>query len=148
MSTQDQKEQNIQAAEQRLQKGIEALNDGKLDIAAEAFSDAEIRFRMTGDFKRAGDSRSLLAEVERQNNQLEKATNSYARARRLYHEAKRPLNEAGAVLSLGHIERQQTHLERAQQAYEDAQALYASLGNEQGQGYVALATGHIEMQHG
>ena len=68
------------AAEQSWQKGIEALNEGKLDVASEAFTDAEIRFRMAGDYKRAGDSRSLLADTQRQNNMLEKAVGSYQRA--------------------------------------------------------------------
>src|SRR3954452_2071859 len=115
-------EQDIKIAEKRFDKGIEALNDGKLDAAAEAFGDAEIRFRLAGEFKRAGDSRMLIADVQRQLNQFEKATNSYQKARNHYREAKRPLSEAGAILSLGHIERQQAHLDLAEQAYEDAQA--------------------------
>ena len=48
MSTQDET-----AAEKRLQAGIDAFYDDKLDAAAEAFSDAEIRFRLLGDFKRS-----------------------------------------------------------------------------------------------
>src|SRR6266516_3327453 len=75
MSTQDEK-----TAENRLQAGIDAFYAGKLDMAAEVFSDAEIRFRLLGDFKRAGDSRSMLADVQRQNNLLEQAANSYQRA--------------------------------------------------------------------
>src|SRR5215469_7215796 len=111
MSTQD-----VNAAERRLQAGITALNNGTLDIAAEAFSDAEIRFRLLGDFKRAGDARSMLADVQRQNNQLEQAVNSYQRAMKFYRDAGRPLNEAGSALAMGHVERQQAHLDRAQDA--------------------------------
>ncbi len=96
MSTQD-----VQTAEKRLQAGIEAFNNGTLDIASEAFSDAEIRFRLLGDFKRAGDSRSMLADTQRQNNMLEQAANSYQRAMKLYHDAGYPLNEARSALSLG-----------------------------------------------
>src|SRR5215471_21245453 len=99
MTTEDKKKE-VAAAEQRLQAGIEAYSDGKLDVAAQAFGDAEIRFRLLGDFKRAGDSRSLLAEVQRQNNQFELAVNSYQRAMQLYREASRPLNEAGAALAM------------------------------------------------
>ena len=80
-------EQDIKAAERRFDKGIEAFNDGKLDVASEAFSDAEIRFRLTGDFKRAGDSRMMIADVQRQLNQFEKATVSYQKARNQYREA-------------------------------------------------------------
>src|SRR5579875_1250192 len=141
-------EQDSKAAERRFDKGIEAFNDGKLDVAAEAFGDAEIRFRLAGDFKRAGDSRMMIADVQRQLNQLEQATISYQKARNHYRQAKHPLNEAGAILSLGHIERQQAHLDLAQQAYEDAQALYLSLGNAQGRGNVAMAMGHIFLQRG
>src|SRR5262252_6570613 len=117
MTTEDKKKE-VAAAEQRLQAGIEAYSDGKLDVAAQAFGDAEIRFRLLGDFKRAGDSRSVLADVQRQNNQLDQAINSYHRAIKLYQDAGRPLNEANAFLAMGHIERQQAHLDRAQQAYE------------------------------
>ena len=91
MTTQD-KEKDKTAAEQRLQAGIEAYSNGKLEAAAEAFGDAEIRFRLLGDFKRAGDSRSMLADVQRQNNKLEQAVNSYQRAMKLYRDAGRPLS--------------------------------------------------------
>ncbi len=94
MSTQDEK-----AAEKRLQAGIDAFYDGKLDVAAEAFSDAEIRFRLLGDFKRSGDSRTMLADIQRQQNQLEQAANSYQKAMRLYRDANRPLNEAGSSVA-------------------------------------------------
>src|SRR2546426_6057313 len=131
MSTQEEK-----TAEKRLKEGIDAFYDGKLDAAAEAFGDAEIRFRLLGDFKRAGDSRSMLADVQRENNRLEQAVNSYQRAIKLYRDAGRPLNEAHAALALGHIERQQAHLDRAQQMYESAQQLYNAHNYAQGQGNV------------
>src|SRR6266446_723846 len=131
MQTQDEK-----AAEKRLQVGIDAYYDSKFDIAAEAFSDAEIRFRLLGDFKRAGDARSMLADVQRQNNQLEQAVNSYQRAMKFYRDAGRPLNEAGSALAIGHVERQQAHLDRAQDAYQVAQNLYRTHKNAQGQGNV------------
>ena len=84
--------QDVKAAEARFQAGIEALQDSKLDVAREAFSDAEIRFRLVGDFKRAGDSRALIADAQRQNNMLEQAANSYQKAITLYRQANRPLN--------------------------------------------------------
>src|SRR5690242_3060391 len=143
MSVQDDK-----AAEKRYQAGIDAFYDGKLDAAAQAFSDAEIRFRLLGDYKRSGDSRTMLADVQREQNQLELAANSYQKAIRLYKDANRPLLVAGSSLSLGHIERQLAHLDLAQEAYQSSWNLYVDQGNTQGQGNVALALGHIEMQRG
>ena len=55
--------QDKTAAEIRLQSGIDAYNDGKLEAAADAFVAAEKLFRQMGDLKRAGDSRSMLADV-------------------------------------------------------------------------------------
>ena len=37
-------EQESKQAEIRFNKGLEAFNDGRLDVASEAFGDAEIRF--------------------------------------------------------------------------------------------------------
>src|SRR6266852_4005478 len=140
--------QDVKAAEKRFQDGIEAAQDGKLDAAIEAFSDAEIRFRLAGDFKRAGDSRALMADAQRQSAMLEQAANSCQKAIKLYRQANRPLNEAGATLALGHIERQQAHLDSAQEAYQQAWHLYVTLDNTLGLGNVTLALGHIEMQRG
>ena len=42
-------------AEIRLKTGIDAYSDGKLEVAAEAFIEAEKLFRQSGDLKRAGD---------------------------------------------------------------------------------------------
>src|SRR5207302_3876381 len=134
MATQDKT-----AAEMRLQAGIDAYNDGKLEAAADAFIEAEKLFRQMGDLKRAGDSRSLLADVQRENNLIEQAITSYQRAMRTYHEAGRSLNEAHAALAIGHLERQLSHLDRAMEAYTHAEQLYTSAGNVQGQGSVALA---------
>src|SRR5205814_2531974 len=129
-------------AEKRLQEGIAAYNDGKMEIAAEALIEAEKLFRQMGDLKRAGDCRSLLADVQRENNLIEQAITSYQRAMRTYHEAGRPLNEAHAALAIGHLERQLSHLDRAVEAYTHAEQLYTSAGNVQGQGSVAMALGH------
>ena len=52
MATQDKT-----TAEIRLQSGIDAYSQGKTEIAAEAFIDAEKQFRQIGDLKRAGDCR-------------------------------------------------------------------------------------------
>src|SRR5581483_3417702 len=139
----EKKEKDRQQAERRFQSAIEAYNDGQLDKAAEAFGDAEIRFRLAGDFKRAGDSRSMIAEIQRQNNTLEQAINSYQRAMKFYRDAGRPINEAGSLLSMGHVERQLAHLDRAQNAYLTAQRLYSDHHNAPGLGNVALALGHI-----
>src|SRR5260370_17441114 len=97
MTTED-KQKDVTAAEQRLQAGIDAYNDGELDVAAQAFGDAEIHFRLLGNFKRAGASRSLLAEVQRKNNQFELAVNSYQRPMKLHTEAGRPLNDTRPAL--------------------------------------------------
>src|SRR5713226_5393030 len=136
MTTQDKAAQDKTDAEKRFQAGIDAYNEGKLDVAAEAFTDAEIRFRLLGDFKRAGDSRSMLADVQLQNNALEQAVISYQRAMKLYRDAGRPLNEAGSTLALGHVERQLAHLDLAQKAYESAGQLYSTQDNAQGRGNV------------
>jgi len=137
-------------AEKRLQEGIAAYNDGKMEIAAEALIEAEKLFRELGDLKRAGDCRSLLADVQRENNLIEQSITSYQRAMKLYQEAGRPLNEAQAALAIGHLERQQSHLDRAQEAYERARELYSSEkgNNAQGLGNVVLALGHLELQRG
>src|SRR5438477_9182690 len=135
MATQDKT-----AAEKHLQTGIDAYNDGKFEAAADAFVAAEKLFRQIGDLKRAGDSRSMLADVQRENNLVEQAITSYQRAMKLYGEAGRAANEAHAALSIGHLERQQIHLDRAQEAYEQARELYRAKegGNAQGEGNVAL----------
>src|SRR5579883_821565 len=123
--------QDRQLAEKRFQVGIDAYANGKLEPASEAFNDAEIRFRLIGDFKRAGDARSLIADVQQQQNQLEAAINSYQRAARFYRDADRPLQEAQTLLALGHIERQLAHLDRAQDAYKQAEQLYRKLNAPQ-----------------
>ena len=87
MATQDKS-----IAESRLQAGIDALNDGKMEAAADAFIEAEKQFRQMGDLKRAGDSRALLADIQRDNNLIEQAITSYQRAMKLYREAGRPLS--------------------------------------------------------
>src|SRR5450755_2401267 len=146
---QAKKENDRQRAEKRYQDGITAYNDGKLDSAIEALSDAEIRFRLASDFKRAADSRALIADVQRENSALEPAINSYQRAAKMYRDAGYPLLEANSTLSMGHIERQLSHLDRAQDAYQAAQQMYrAQQRNAQGLGNAALALGHIELQRG
>src|SRR5260370_24924188 len=97
MTTED-KQKDVTAAEQRLQAGIDAYNDGELDVAAQAFGDAEIHFRLLGNFKRAEDSRSFLAEVQRENNQFQLAATSCQRAMQLYMDAGRPWHQARAGL--------------------------------------------------
>src|SRR6266704_4556958 len=119
MTTQDKS-----AAERRLQAGIDAYSQGKPDAAAEAFVEAEKQFRQMGDLKRAGDSRSLLADVQRENNLIEQAITSYQRAMKTYRDAGRPLNEANTALAIGHLERQLAHLDRAQEAYKHAEQVY------------------------
>src|SRR5579885_1508555 len=147
MTTQEN-ESKAQQAQRRLQQAFDAYNDGKLDKAEEAFGDAEIHFRLMGDFKRAGDCRFMIADIQRQNNALEKAINSYQRARRLYRDAQRPLNEAASLLAMGHVERQLAHLDRAQDLYQQALQLYQAHHDAQGSGNAELALGHIELQRG
>jgi tetratricopeptide (TPR) repeat protein len=101
--TQDQEKQtqDRQLAEKRQQDGFRAFNEGKLDKAIEAFGDAEIRFRLIGDLKKAGDCRSLIAEAQSQNGEIERAINSYQRASKLYKDASQTALEAGSLLSMG-----------------------------------------------
>src|SRR5947209_10067 len=136
------------AAERRFQAGIDAFNDGKMEAAADALIDAEKQFRQIGDLKRAGDSRAMLADVQRENNLVEQALTSFQRAMKLYREAELPLNEANMALAIGHLERQQAHLDRAQESYKHAQQLYTTIDHMQGLGNVALALGHIALQRG
>ncbi|HLJ36049.1 MAG TPA: tetratricopeptide repeat protein [Ktedonobacteraceae bacterium] len=139
MTTQETEQQR---AEKSWQDGIEAYNDGKLERAG-AFADAEIRFRFLGDVKRAGDSCSMLADAQRQNNQLKQAIVSYQRAVKLYQEAGKPLNEASSVLSIGHVERRQAHLDKARNAYLQARDIYRTQQDTQGLGHATLALGML-----
>jgi tetratricopeptide (TPR) repeat protein len=148
ISENGKKATDLQQAERRLSTAFTAYNEGKLDKATEAFGDAEIHFRLVGDLKRAGDARSMIADIQRASNQFEQALSSYQRAKRLYHDAQHPLLEAGSMLSSGHIERQLAHLDRAQDAYQVAQQIYRTHQQAQGLGNVALALGHIELQRG
>ena len=148
MATPENAKNDLQQAEQRLTTAFAAYNEGKLDKATEAFGDAEIRFRTGGDLKRAGDARSMIADIQRTSNQFDQALRSYQRAKRLYHDAQRPLLEAESMLSAGHIERQLAHLDRAQEAYQGAQQIYRTHQQAQGLGNVELALGHIELQRG
>lgn len=79
--------QDTTSAEKRLQDGIDAFSAGKFETAASAFVEAEKQFRQASDLKRAGDSRSLLADMQRENNLIEQAVTSYRRAINLYKEA-------------------------------------------------------------
>src|SRR5690349_6818720 len=90
----EKREKDLQQAETYLNAGSEARKDGKLGQAADAFGEAERRFRLAGDLKRAGESRSLLAAAQLQNNMPEQAIRSYQRARRVYKEAGCPVSEA------------------------------------------------------
>jgi tetratricopeptide (TPR) repeat protein len=137
-----------QQAEKRLQAGIEAYNDGNLPKAIEALGDAEIRFRLIGDFKRAGDSRSMAADAQHESKQFEQALNSYQRAKNLYKDAHRTLLEANVSLSMGHIEREMIHLDRAQDLYQGALQVYKEEQYGQGMGNAELALGHVELQRG
>src|SRR5437870_5589808 len=100
MTTQsnDKQEKDRKLAGKRQQSGLEAYHEGKLDKATEAFGDAEIRFRLLGDFKQAGDCRSLIAEIQSQQNALEQSINSYQRAMKFYRDAQRPVSEANSSL--------------------------------------------------
>ncbi len=108
MTTQD----TATTAQKRLQAGIEAYNEGQSEKAADAFVEAEKLFRQIGDLKRAGDSRSLLGDLQRENGLFDQAITTYRRAMKLYQEAARPVNEADMALAIGHLERQQSHLDR------------------------------------
>ena len=147
-SDKEKREKGLQQAETYLNAGSEARNDGKLDQAADAFGEAERRFRLAGDMERAGDSCSLLAAVQLQNNMPEQAIRSYQRALQLYKEAGCPVSEADSYLAIGHIERQLGQLDRAQASYQMAQNLYRANGSLQGLGNTMLALGHIALQRG
>lgn len=83
-SDNEKRDKDLQQAETYLNAGSEARKDGKLDQAASAFGEAETRFRLAGDLKRAGESCSLLAAAQVQNRMPEQAISSYQRAARLY----------------------------------------------------------------
>lgn len=87
-----------------------------------------------GHFKRAGDSRTIIARIASQDDQFEQSISSYQHAIQLYRDAGCRDDEAQSHLALGHVERQLGHLDQSQQ-------------QQQGLGHVALALGNIEMQH-
>src|SRR6266566_3212959 len=140
-SDKEKREKDLQQAETCLNAGSEACKDGKLDQAADAFGEAETRFRLAGDVKRAGDSCSLLAAAQVQHTMPEQAIRSYQRALELYKEAGSPVSEADSYLAIGHIERQLGQLDRAQASYHMAQNLYRANRHLQGLGNSALALG-------
>lgn len=100
-----------------------------------------------GHFKRAGDSRTIIARIASQDDQFEQSISSYQHAIQLYRDAGCRDDEAQSHLALGHVERQLGHLDQAEQDYLIAQSLYQSQQQQQGLGHVALALGNIEMQH-
>jgi tetratricopeptide (TPR) repeat protein len=133
-SGKEKREKDLQQAETYLNAGSKARNDGKLGQAADAFEEAERRFRLAGDRKRAGESCSLLAAAQVQNTMPRQAIRSYQRALRLYKEADCPVNEADNFLAIGHIERHLGQLDHAQASYQMAQNLYRANGHLQGLG--------------
>src|SRR5258708_21516182 len=126
------KEKDKQRAEKRLQDGIEAYNDGKLDKAAEAVEDAEIRFRLAGDFNRARDSRSMLADIQRLERQFNEAETNYQLALETYRAYKDVFGIIDALLGLGRIYLDQGRLDKAAdtfaEAFNSAQAIEYELG--------------------
>jgi len=147
MLTKNSKEQNRQSAEVSFRAGSEAYEAGRLEQAVQSFGDAERSFCLIGDFKRAGDSRAMIAMIEHQNGLLEQSISSYRCVIQLYQDAGSPSDAAASLLALGHVERHLGHLDQAQEAYLMAQSLYQSLQQAQGLGHVALALGHIALQH-
>src|SRR5271165_473393 len=113
-------------AEARLNAGIDAAREGRLDVAAEALVLAESLFRQLDVAEKQGVARAELAEVQRQSGA--------------------PLREANATLNLGHLARGTGNLDRARNYYERAARLFAAEQNPRGQAAAALALGHIERQ--
>lgn len=146
MFTENSKQQGRQSAEEYFRDGVQAYNDGKLEEAMASFARAEKAFSLRGDFKRAGDSRTIIARIASQNDQFEQSISSYRQAIQLYRDAGCREDEAGCELALGYVKRQLGYLEQAEQDYLIAQSLYQSLQHLQGLGHVALALGDIEMQ--
>lgn len=140
------KEQDKQSAEEYFQSGVQAYDDSELAQAVESFGEAEQSFYLVGDFKRAADSRAMIADIERQDGLLEQSVSSYQHAIQLYRDASRSSDEAESLLAMGHVQRQLGHLDQALEAYIMARRLYQSLHQVQGLGHVALALGHIELQ--
>jgi tetratricopeptide (TPR) repeat protein len=140
------KEQDRQSAEEHFRVGVQAYDAGDKEQAVKSFGNAESAFCLVGDFKRAGDSRAVIATIEHQNGLLEQSSSSYRRAIQLYRDAGRTGDEAESLLALGHVERHLGHLEQAHATYLMVQSLYQSLQQVQGLGHVALALGHIALQ--
>ncbi len=140
------KEQEKPSAEASFQFGVQASNDSEMEQAAESFGEAQQSFSLGGDFKRAAESRAMIAAIEGQDGLLEQSVSSYRYAIQLYRDGGRPSEEAESLLAMGHVERQLGHLDQALKAYPMAHRLYQSLHQVQRLGRVALALGHVELQ--
>jgi tetratricopeptide (TPR) repeat protein len=115
-------------AEAQLRKGLRASEEGRLEIAAEALTQAEMLFRNLHDMVHVAECRAALGEVQRQSGALRKATASYEEAIKLYHEHNLTLREASATLALGHVERARGRLDLAQHTYRRAITLFTEAG--------------------
>ncbi len=140
------KEQEKPSAEESFQFDVQTYNDSELELAAQPLGEAEQSFELGGDFKRAADSRAMIAAIEGQDGPLEQSISGYRHAIQLYQDAGRPSEKAESLLAMGHVERQLGHLDQALEAYLMAHRLYQSLHQVQELGHVALALGHIELQ--
>ena len=140
------KEQEKPSAEASFQFDVQTYNDSELELAAQPLGEAEQSFELGGDFKRAADSRAMIADIGGQDGLLEQPVSSYRHAIQFYQDAGRPSEKAESLLAMGHVERQLGHLDQALEAYLMAHRLYQSQHQVQELGHVALALGHIELQ--
>src|SRR5260221_6187576 len=144
MTTED-KQKDVTAAEQRLQAGIDAYNDGELDVAAQAFGDAEIHFRLLGNFKRAGDSRSLLADIQRLERRFQEATANYQYVLEIYESTRDAFGIVDGLLGLGHIYLAQWQLERAADTFAEAMKKARSIEYELGEADGSLGLAEVAL---
>ena len=65
------KEQEKPSAEASFQFDVQTYNDSELELAAQPLGEAEQSFELGGDFKRAADSRAMIADIGGQDGLLE-----------------------------------------------------------------------------
>src|SRR5438045_2006200 len=89
--------------------GVRASTDSELEQAAESSGEAEQSFDLGGDFRRAAESRAMIAALAGQDGLLEQSVSSSRDALQLSRDAGRPSEEAESLLALGHVQRQLGH---------------------------------------
>src|SRR6266566_1210733 len=98
-----EKEPEKPSAEESFLFGVQTSNDSELEQPAEPFGEAEQSFDLGGDFKRAADSRAMIAAIESQDGLLEQSVSSYRHAIQLYQDGGRLSDKAESLLAMGHV---------------------------------------------